>query len=38
MKKRPQVGAVGEIDDGPILTAGITQVAQKGPKAFTLAE
>ena len=32
MGKRPKVGAVGEITDGPIRTAGTTQVAHKGHK------
>ena len=32
MGKRPKVGAVGEITDGPIRAAGTTQVAHKGHK------
>lgn len=38
MKKRPIVGSVGEMDDGPIRTAGTTQIAQKGPKGLKPAE
>jgi len=38
MKKRPQVGSVGELDDGPIRTAGTTQIAQKGAKGLKPAE
>lgn len=38
MSKRPAVGSEGELDDGPIRTAGTTQVAQKRPKALKPAE
>ncbi len=38
MKKRPQVGAKENIDDGPLRTAGITQVAQDKPTKFRPAE
>jgi cytochrome d ubiquinol oxidase subunit I len=38
MSKRPKIGAIGEITDGPIRTAGTTQVAQKARKGLNPAE